>query len=595
MRQILEKQYERLFETYHFERPIEACNINSIIKNSLQDFLKTSENPAVYCNGGHTKMLMSDFMYELKKVKYIVDNYADRTDNHGFKLIRDEEMETAGIDAVIISSYKFKDSIVESLKKNHSGIRYLNLYDKFAEHGIDLQSDYYYHNHPYHHYRTINTILRKIKETSDVDELGKRYRQLIEHCIQIKDFHTAILHAHSLEKIVPSEENKDLTADLEVVYENQKMAVSRISENNVLMLCIDGLRYQDLSEPYMPQLAKEFEKTAFVFDNAYSYSTSTYESLMPVYSENDNMRTEAYVCNSIPEANCRFINTAKKQKRRIYFYTDMDTFVDSKDIRYSNAFQTASEKMWNFILDAQEESNALFYIHIVYESHYSFSNPYTEDKLISEGTAMLFDFLPQKGGKLRADYGKQHKDSLRYLDDILLPLLKPLSCRMLIYADHGNLILEQNCNIRDIHETKFTCAQEWIRIPYMIRSPEMGAGRDRGLISLMSLNDLVISLLKQEPYVPQEQPFVKIARSALYNPDFQYLYRKIGKEQCLLAFEAFVFADGYKLLVYADGTLELWKTESDEKYPDESKELELLRNIKSYITVCDLERIKVLA
>lgn len=591
MRQILERQYEKLFETYRFERPIEARNVNAIIKKSLQDFLKGSEKPAIYCNGGHTKMLMADFMYELKSVKYIVDNYANRTDDNGFRLIKDEELETAGIDAVIVSSYKFKDNIVENLKKNHPGIRYLNLYEKFAEHGIDLQSDYYYHNHPYHHYRTINTIQRKIRELTDVDELETAHRQLIEHYIHIKDFRTAMLYAERLEKIVASEENKRLTADLAAVYESEKKAIAGISENNVLMLCMDGLRYQDLSEEYMPKLTAEMNSDAFVFDNAYSFSTSTYESLIPVYSENDDLRTKYYSHNSVPEENCRFINEAKRQKRRIYFYTDMDTFVDSKDIKYSGAFQTAIEKLWNFILDAQGEENGLFYIHILYESHFTFSNPYTEDKLISEGTAMLLDFLPQKGGKLRTDYDRQHMDALRYLDDILSPLLKPLDCRMLIYADHGNLILEHGCSIQDIQEMKFTCAEEWIRIPYIIRSPEMGVGKSGGLISLMSLNDIIICLLERKAYTIPEKSFVKIARSALYNPDFQYLYQEIGRDQCLLAFEAFVFADGYKLLVYEDGTLELFETESDEKCADDLKKLELFAVIKEYITVCENPRL----
>ncbi|MCM1121518.1 MAG: hypothetical protein NC416_02935 [Eubacterium sp.] len=536
---------------------------------------------------------MSDFMYELKNVKYIVDNYADKTVDNGFKLIRDGELENLGIDAVIISSFKFKDDIAENLKKNHPGIRYLNLYEKLSEHGIDLQSDYYYHNHPYHHYHTINTIQREIKDLAQTADLEKAYRQLIEHFIHIKDFRTAICHAKRLEKIVNAEENRNLTSDLEELYENQKTAISGISDNNVLMLCIDGLRYQDLSEQYMPKLAQEFDRNAFVFDNAYSFSTSTYESLIPVYSENDDLRTDYYCQDAVSEERCRFIRKAKEQNRRIYFYTDMDTYVDGKEIRYSGMFQTASEKMWNFILDAQEEKNGLFYIHILYESHFSFSNPYTEDELISEGTAMLFDFLPPKGGKLRTDYEKQHKDSLCYLDDILTPMLNLLDCRMLAYADHGNLILKQTCHVMDLQEIKFTCAEEWLRIPYVIRSPEMGTGRNGKLASLMSLNDIVICLMEQKPYIVQDKSFVKIARSELYNPDFRHLYKKIGKEQCLLAFEAFVFEAGYKLLIYANGVTGLFRTGSDETCSDDTVLKELFHKIKDDITVCDLERIKV--
>ena len=131
MRDILENKYEMLFETYHFDRPIDAQNINSIIRESLRAFMKECRKPAIYCNGGHTRILMADFMYELKNVKYIVDNYAKTQDDGGFQLIKDEELEANEIDAVIISSFKYKDSIVERLKKEHPGIKYLNIYDKF--------------------------------------------------------------------------------------------------------------------------------------------------------------------------------------------------------------------------------------------------------------------------------------------------------------------------------------------------------------------------------------------------------------------------------------------------------------------------------
>lgn len=39
MRDLLRQKYENLFEKYNFEKPIEAGNINSIIKESLKEFL----------------------------------------------------------------------------------------------------------------------------------------------------------------------------------------------------------------------------------------------------------------------------------------------------------------------------------------------------------------------------------------------------------------------------------------------------------------------------------------------------------------------------------------------------------------------------
>lgn len=593
MREKLEQKYEILFKNYNFERPIQLHSISTIIKDSLRDFLKNSKNPAIYCNGGHTKIFMSDFIFELKKVKFIVDNYTEKTDDSGFKLIKDDEIEENDIDAIIISSFKFRNQIIDGLRKNHSSIPWLNIYDKIAENGINLQSDYYYYNHPYHHYHTINLIQRKVKDLVDVIRLEEAYIELVTKYIHIKDFRSAVIYTEKLYKTTNKKIYSQLITDLKNLYETEIDAAMQVSERNVLMFCLDGLRKQDLEKAYMPKLTRIFEDSGFIFDNAYSFSTSTFESLIPVYSENGDLRTSYFEQNFVDEQNCRFIQEAKRQSRHIYFYTDMEHLIEGNDIKYSETFQTITEKLWNFILDAVEEKNGLYYIHESYESHFSFSNPYTEMKLISEGTAMLFDYLPQKGGRLRTDYEQQHLDALHYLDDVVSPLIQPMRCRMLIYADHGNLILKSNCRIKDIKETKLTCDEEWIHIPYIIRSREMGRGRCGKLISLMSLNDIMISLLEEKTYKIPEKENIKIARSELYNPDFRYLYKLMGRERNLLAFEAFIFKDGYKLVIYSDGSMELFTIPQDNIEKDNELIKRLFKDVKKHITVCDLKKIRL--
>ena len=93
MRAALGQQYDKLFETYHFERPDNTQKIYQIIKCSLADFVKSCNKAAIYCNGGHTKVLMSDFIFELKEVKYIVDNYNSPADKGGYNFIKDAEIE----------------------------------------------------------------------------------------------------------------------------------------------------------------------------------------------------------------------------------------------------------------------------------------------------------------------------------------------------------------------------------------------------------------------------------------------------------------------------------------------------------------------
>lgn len=590
VRKELEKRYEALFTDYHLEQPLDAGNIGLVIRRSLNAFLKDAVKPAVYCNGGHTEMLMADFMYELKKVKYIVDNYATSKEEHGFTLIRDEEIEAKEIDAIVLSSYKFRTELKEALKKNHPDIPVLDIYDEFEKERIVVQSDYYYSNHPYQHYKRVNQLQREIKDGGRETPIGELYLKLVTKYIHIKDFRTAIIKLKEWKSRVDVEQRElalieGLLADVETLYELQKKAAESLSETHVLMLCLDGLRREDLSELEMPRLKRLFDETGYQFTNGYSFSTSTFEGLIPVYEENSDLRTEYYKRNSVKSGNCRFVSLAKSQGRDVFIYGDGEHYIEDESIHYTERFLTVTEKIWQFILDACAVEKGLFYVHELYESHFTFSNPYTESALRSEGTAMLFDFLPMKGGHLRSDYARQHADAIHYLDDVLEPLLRPMKCRMLVFADHGNLILDYDAKLSEVGDMEYTCSEGWTRVPIILRSSEMGAGKNDGLISLMELNNIVVSLLSGAKYKAPDKKYIKMARSKIYNPDFQLLYRMVGKEKSLQAFECFLFADGKKLMVYADGTAEIY--DKDVQCVHEINKTDMIKKVYLDITVCE--------
>ena len=109
--------------------------------------------------------------------------------------------------------------------------------------------------------------------------------------------------------------------DLEELYELEKQAAACVSEDAVLMLCLDALRYRDLSEQDMPKLKKLLDETAYCFNRAYSFSTSTFESLVPAYSENGDLRTGYYEKNAVDREDCRFIKTAQAQKQSMYSHS----------------------------------------------------------------------------------------------------------------------------------------------------------------------------------------------------------------------------------------------------------------------------------
>lgn len=553
--------------------------INCIVKESLKSFMDQCDVPAIWCFGQHTKMLMADFIYELKNVEFIIDNNYQKDAQSGFTVITQDEIKRHHIDGIVVSSYKYREDIKNTIQSDFSDIKYLDIYDELEKNGISLSYEYYSQTHPYSRYGKINQLQWDASNEINRDHLGQLYREIIKEYVCMKDFRLALEFTSKLSEIEEDSFVSDFKRKLSELYQAELEAIGKIDNKNVLMLCIDGLRRRDFIGGKLPKFYKWTKENAYFFSNAYSMSTSTYESLLPAYSENDDLRTEYYNNSFVEEEDCRFIQEAIEQGRHIYFYTDTISYIHSSQIKVSNQIMTASEKIWKFINDAIEEENGLFYIHLLYESHFSYPNPYTTDKLVSDGTSILFDFLTINGGKLRTDYGEQQKAALTYIDDLLYPFLNNIKCRMIVYADHGNILLPMNAKISDIKREQLSYADELIEVPIIIKAPEYGIGEYEHLQTLKSVNDMIIGLLRRDKAELPEREYIKVVRSHIYNPDFFYIYKKCKYEQELSAFELFIFSDGTKIVIYDNGYCEvIFHKEEVSKYMD---------ILQDKITVCD--------
>lgn len=589
---VIREKYNNLLSEYGFETQNDAEDVNNMIQDALSGFLDSCKKPALWCYGEHTKMLMADFMNELKQVKFIVDAHAEKYSvDSGFKVIHSQEVEHYGIDGVIISSFKYRNEIRTLIEQEHPTVKYLDIYNYFEKNGVILRKEYYLFSHPYRKYAKINRLRTLLEEEKDAAKKEAMFFDLIKSFVEIKDFLLAAECAAALCRCNNCDRHRQLVYQLRELYELECRAIEQIDENNVFMLCLDGMRNKDIFSGDMPGFHTFVQDNCFQYANAYSVSTSTYESLVPAYGEITDMGTRYYERNCVSEQECRFVKKARSQKRNIYFYTDFIKYVDGEDIIRRGTYETVTEKLWNFILDAVNETNGLFYVHVLYESHYSYPSPYAKEGLIAEGTSIMFDFLSRNGGRMRTDYVEQHSDAMRYLDDILTPFLKRVKCRMLIFADHGNVILDQDKKLEEILPLHFTYHDDLLHIPLIIRAPEMGTGVEDKNISLMEINEILVSLMEKKKFMPKQPDIVKAQRSAIYNPDFQYLYRKCGQEQGLRAYEVFFFEDGSSLAVYDNGYAEL--AENNHIIEDVQKKRHLYECIKTRITVCDCDKVLV--
>lgn len=589
---LLEEKYNELIAEYDFRTKSNTENVSYMVRDALTMFLSVCKEPAIWCYGEHTKMFMSDFMCELRNVKFIIDEHAENfSEDSGFKVIHSKDVPQYNIDGIVISSFKYRKEIKSLIEAKHPSIKYLDIYEYFEKNGVFLEKEYYLSSHPYSKYATINRLKILIKTEKNIEKKEKLFLEIIKSFVEIKDFFLAVRYAEELCGIMNSDRNIRLLGQLRDIYNTACQTVEQIDKDNILMLCLDGMRNRDITSGNMPKFSSFVKNCCYQYTNAYSVSTSTYESLVPAYSENLDMRTKYYESNSVLEKECRFIQLAKQQKRNIYFYTDFIKYVDAEGILRKQSYETATEKLWDFILDASKDTNALFYVHILYESHYSYPSPYIDEGFIAEGTSIMFDFLSKNGGKIRTDYIGQHDDSLKYLDDVMLPVLERLKCRMFIFADHGNVIFDQQMKLEKLLPLHFTYHDDLIHIPFIIKSYEMPVGVNDENISLIEMNEVLICLMEKKEFIKKYPVIVKTQRSAIYNPDFQYLFKKCGQEQRLQAYEAFIFEDQSKLAIYENGHVEL--AENDVVVEKTQKKRKLFELIKDCITVCDCDMIRL--
>lgn len=590
VREDLVNAYKNLIDKYNISSSIDGEKILSIIKDALKDFMSKHSNAAIYCYGQHTEQLMAKFIFELRNIKYIIDNNNENSNSNGFKIISREAIDRCKIDGIIISSYKYRNEIRKELLEKYQSKDILDIYEILEKKGISVDREFYRLDTPYAYYKQINYLQRKIasSSSSNHNEIKELYTSLIAEYIKIKDFLSALNKIKECLNNFNISIDEEFKANIENLYKMELQAASEISKNNVLMFCFDGLRNIDVSEKCMSKLASFIKKNAICFHNAYSYSTSTFESLVPAYSENTDQRTQYYLKAYVNSDECRFVQYAKSQNREIYFYDGGACYVQDESIHYTGRDQTVTEKMWDFITDAINTDNGLFYLHEEDESHFSYVNPYTTDVLLADGLNIMFDYLEKYGESLRTDYNRQHKDALRYLDDVVTPVLQCLNCNTIIYADHGNLILDYHTQLNEIREVDFSAGNQLIKIPFALISSEKVPEQHEELFSLIDINNVIISMLDNKKYLVNDNEFIKIGRSAIYNPDFKYLYSKANKGIELLAFEGFIFKEGWKLLIFSNAQTKLYKAQTDDPMEDEDIKKNLLCKIKKFISVCEV-------
>ena len=184
----LENLYDELLSICNMKQNNINNGISLIIREALKNFCVNHKNVAIWCNGVHTRMLVADYINELKQVNIIIDNKMDGSNQSGYLIISQEKIRDNKIDGIIISSYTYADEIKKIITDNFAEIDYLDIYDELKLHNINLKSAYYMMNHPYNIYITINDYKKVILNERNEQNKANAYINLVKLYIKIKDF-----------------------------------------------------------------------------------------------------------------------------------------------------------------------------------------------------------------------------------------------------------------------------------------------------------------------------------------------------------------------------------------------------------------------
>lgn len=317
-------------------------------------------------------------------------------------------------------------------------------------------------------------------------------------------------------------------------------------------MCVDSLKAKEFSKEGRLKTHSAIKERATIYTRAYSYSTSMYESLVPVFSEKYDQRSAGYMKSTVvPLEECRFAKFAREQGRNIYVYGRGIRYIEDPQIKYIEHPQTITQMIWSFIVDLEMDPQGLFYMQPVSESHFTFLSPYyTQNDMKNNEESLFFNYVKYK------KYSRQYDAAIKYIDDTLAPVLGVIRCKTLLLADHGDYDYEE-------------------------------VEEDHSLISLAELNSIAVSMMKDEKFDYKGKPYVKIGRSAIYNADGKYIFKHIFHcEYRLYAFEGFIFEDGYKLFVFSDGTKELYSTKEERLIENDKLMEDYYKMIETEISVC---------
>lgn len=576
----LEQEFLRLLDKHGInlkEEAGEEYNSANLLKRDIikrWESLASDTRIAIWGAGGHTEELLKIIDISKKNVICIVDSSPLRQGEmlKGLPIYLPEAIASEKIDLIVVSSFSFRDEIIERIKSDFKTCNYFDpykLYDDLDPEDIILIRT------PFHRLIYMQDLLILMYKNSDPQAKGKILYQLIIEYLRCRDFIHAELFVHEYIR-----QGYPRSASLKLFMTNLKSLLSRVKEIvrarktiDVNLVILDGLRASDVGKmPFLNYL----QQKSISFTNAFSTSNYTRGTLcsamygsLPFESEvHKNRKYEFDINRSI------FFKTFYDQGYQLFIKSTLsfnaeDTVNIKIQKQQSGSKETImSTTIWEYLCEVlkQPERNFLSVLHVL-ETHPPYRCIYTEVEAEQSKTENQ-----EFANRLHRYHG-----ILTYVDIYLKELMDFVSSNSvnIFMADHGNVFGSPYGSVLNWYDTN-------IHVPLIVYCSKYNPFRYEVLFSLKDLPEQLLFIIQNGKPLEKYVEYIEMERDPIYRPSFDKL--KTTKEAKFLNAYKVIRSVYDKYVIYADGLEEYYILPDEELNEiNEPEYQERIKEIKSYI------------
>lgn len=469
---------------------------------------------------------------------------------NGIKTYSIEEIRNVDFDYIVIASFKYRKEMTEELISLGYRNKIFDIYDYLAEEEIYCDAGFWEKADPRLFYLKITKILNGYNIESDDKKRELCLRRLISCYLSIRDFSYAIEFLKKYEMEFGDKLNGCL-AQIEDLLSRIKLELSKKTQNHIIMLWLDQLRYCDMDR--MPYL-KKFADDNVCFEKCYTQNLQTSTTFKMMFAGQDVLDDKAYLIDVITRDNSVVYKELVKNqydfkyigwgKNNVYF-----DGISSYSLEKDNCILPLN--IWKVIIDILQNNKNTFYLSHSFEAHEHHWCGYMTRDLYNIWEASFDEFETRYYECI--DYINRQLDFyVDWFND---------NNTLIIMSDHGQelenvFLFDEDCNKEHKKFVYGRWSENSLHTVMCIKNRDFGKRRVGGLFSLVQFIEIVTSIIEKK-WLISEKTYVKIQSMPFYSKEGLRKIKEADDFKFAMLAKG-VITSHFKYLRYADGLEELY-------------------------------------